>query len=120
MYARRDLRCVPDDFSYKQSLIFETQSGLAIFNSCSHAEPDNIVAEVTAVFSEKKICAYVGGLHLSKLADGEVRALALRMRGTGAERFYTGHCTGERAFELLKAELGERVEQIYTGMEIEV
>lgn len=120
LYVRRGLRRVPDDFSHEQSLVFETQRGLAIFNSCSHAGPDNIVAEVAAAFPEKKICAYVGGLHLSKLADDEVRDLALRMRETRVEHFFTGHCTGERAFELLKAELGERVEQIYTGMEIEV
>ena len=30
------------------------------------------------------------------------------------------HCTGERAMEILKEELGDMAEQIYTGFEIEV
>ena len=47
-------------------------------------------------------------------------ALADKIRKTGIERVYTGHCTGERAMELLKRELGDMVMQIYTGMEMEI
>jgi 7,8-dihydropterin-6-yl-methyl-4-(beta-D-ribofuranosyl)aminobenzene 5'-phosphate synthase len=32
----------------------------------------------------------------------------------------TGHCTGDEAFTILKEELGEIIEQMYTGMEIEL
>lgn len=120
LYVRRWLRLRPDNFSHEQSLVFETEKGLVIFNSCSHAGPDNIIAEVTAAFPGKQICALIGGLHLYRLNDDEVRAFADRLRRTGVKKVLTGHCTGDCAFDVLKEKLGETVEQLYTGMEIEV
>ena len=91
-----------------------------IFNSCSHAGPDNIISEVRAAFPGQKIAALIGGLHLYKLTDDEVRAFAGRLRATGVQRVFTGHCTGDRAFEVLKEELGDIVSQLRTGLEIEI
>jgi 7,8-dihydropterin-6-yl-methyl-4-(beta-D-ribofuranosyl)aminobenzene 5'-phosphate synthase len=36
------------------------------------------------------------------------------------QKIYTGHCTGQRAYEILHDILGDKVEQMHTGMEIEV
>lgn len=120
LYVRRGLRMVPDDFSHEQSLVLETEQGLVIFNSCSHAGPGNIIAEVRSAFPGMKIYALIGGLHLYKLTDAEVRTLAAHIRETGIELVCTGHCTGDRGFEVLREELGAGVQQLYTGMEIEV
>lgn len=120
LYVRRGLRLRPDNFSHEQSLVFETPDGLVVFNSCSHAGPDNIIAEVRAAFPGRPVRALIGGLHLYKLTDEEVRAFALRLRETGVDRVYTGHCTGERAYAILREELGEGVRQLCTGLEIEV
>jgi 7,8-dihydropterin-6-yl-methyl-4-(beta-D-ribofuranosyl)aminobenzene 5'-phosphate synthase len=62
----------------------------------------------------------VGGLHLYKSSEAEVRALAERIRETGIRKIITGHCTGEEAFVILKEELGDVIQQMYTGMEIEL
>lgn len=120
LYVRRGLRLRPDDFSHEQSLILDTEQGLVIFNSCSHAGADNIIAEVTAAFPGRQIHSLIGGLHLYKLSDDEVRAFAGRVRQTGIRRLCTGHCTGERAFAVLQEELGEAVQQLHTGLVIEV
>ena len=109
-----------DDFSHEQSLVFDTPKGLVIFNSCSHGGPDNIITEVLATFPEKEICAYVGGLHLYKSSEKEVRELADRIKETGITKIITGHCTGDEAFAILKEELDDIIEQMYTGMEIEL
>ena len=45
-------------------------------------------------------------------------ALAERIRQTGIRKIYTGHCTGDHALELLKQELGDVVEGIYSGFTI--
>ena len=97
----------------------ETEKGLVVFNSCSHGGADNIIRETEKTWPGKKIYALVGGLHLFRSSDEEVRAVADRVKKLGIEKIYTGHCTGARAMEILKEELGEVVEQIYTGMEIE-
>lgn len=119
MYVRRGLLWHPDDFAHEQSLVVETEKGLVVFNSCSHGGADNIIRETEKTWPGKKIYALVGGLHLFRSSDEEVRAVADRVKKLGIEKIYTGHCTGARAMEILKEELGEVVEQIYTGMEIE-
>ena len=146
MYRYQDGAWIPDDFSHEQSLVFETEKGLVICNSCCHGGADHIIEEVKQTFPGKRVYALIGGLHLYKASDEEVLALAEKIRQTGIEKVYTGHCTGERAVELLKRELnrsisavgaGEKtsservcpggsdradtaVEQFYTGMEIEI
>lgn len=109
----------PDNFSHEQSLVVDTDSGLVIFNSCCHGGADTVISEVQKSFPNKKIYALVGGFHLYKSSDDEVRALADRIRKTGIEKIYTGHCTGAKAFEILKAELGDKAEQLHVGLVIE-
>ncbi len=120
LYRRQGRRLVPDSFSHEQSLVFDTEQGLAVFSSCSHAGVDNIIREVREACPGKAIYAVIGGFHLYKTPEAEVRALAGRIRRTGIQKLYTGHCTGQKAFDILKEELGEAVEQLYTGMEIEI
>lgn len=119
LFIKDNGKMFPDDFAHEQSLVIDTPKGLVIFNSCSHGGADNIITEVAATFPEKEICGYVGGLHLYKSSEAEIRALAKRIKATGIQRVVTGHCTGEEAFRILKEELGNTVEQMHTGMEIE-
>ena len=42
------------------------------------------------------------------------------IKETGITKIITGHCTGDEAFAILKEELGDVIEQMYTGMEIEL
>ena len=70
-------------------------------------------------FPNKKIYALVGGFHLYKSSDEEVKALADRIKKTGIEKIYTGHCTGEKAFGILKNELGDNAQQLHVGLVIE-
>lgn len=111
---------IPDNFNHEQSLVFDTPKGLFIMNSCSHGGADNIVKEIEVAFPGKKIYAILGGFHLYRTADPQVRKFAERLRDLEVQKIYTGHCTGDRAFEILRDVLGNRAEQMYTGMEIEV
>lgn len=120
LYIKQGRRYLPDSFAHEQSLVVNTDRGLVIFNSCSHGGADNIINEVSASYPGKRIYALIGGFHLYHTSDEGVRALADRIRQTGIEKIYTGHCTGDRAFQILKEELGEQACQIYTGMEIVV
>lgn len=119
MYVRRGVHFVPDDFSHEQSLVLRTDEGLVILNSCSHSGPDVVLDEVGSAFPGEEVRAYLGGLHLFRLDDDKVRGVAARIGAAGLKKLYTGHCTGERAFRILKEELGDKVEQFRCGMEIE-
>lgn len=120
MYRRNGLRWIPDDFSHEQSLVFQTGDGLVIFNSCSHGGADNIIREVAETYPGQKIAALIGGFHLFRKPDGEVQDMARRIKATGVERIYTGHCTGQRGYDILKAEMGEQVQQLRVGLVIEL
>lgn len=119
MYIKKDGCWYPDDFSHEQSLVIDTEKGLVIFNSCSHGGADNIIQEVASTYPDKKIYAIAGGFHLYKASEAEVCALAERIKATGIEKVYTGHCTGEKAYKLLKERLGEKAGQLKTGLVID-
>lgn len=120
MYIHNGEDYVPDDYSHEQSLVLETSKGLVIFNSCSHGGADNIIREIESTFPGQKIYCIAGGFHLYRSSEEEVRALAARIKETGIEKVVTGHCTGDAAYEILKEELGDCLEQLYTGLVIEV
>lgn len=120
LYVRRGLWLHPDDFRHEQSLIFEEKDTLVVFNSCSHSGPDVVIREAEAAFPGKRVRAVIGGFHLFRCSADEVRALAGRLRKCGVEKIITGHCTGEAAYEILHQELGDCVQQMYSGMTVEV
>lgn len=119
MFLRKNGRWYPDDFSHEQSLVFETPEGLVIFNSCSHGGAGNIVREVSAACPGRKVSAFIGGLHSFNKSEEEVRQMAAAIRDTGIAHIYTGHCTGKDACGILKEELGEVVQEFYTGFVME-
>ncbi len=110
----------PDGFSHEVSLVIElddTPSGrLAVFNSCSHAGLCNIVREVEDAFPNGRVAAYVGGLHLFQSTDEHVQAVARDVRVANIDHVFTGHCTGNNAFELLSHELPGRVTLLHPGL----
>lgn len=120
LYQKNKRQWSYDSFNHEQSLIIRTEKGIVIFNSCCHAGADNIITEAAKAFPGEKILALIGGFHLYKSTDDDVLKLAERIRETGIERIYTGHCTGDKAFAILKKELGESAHELYAGMEIEI
>lgn len=118
---------VPDDFAHEQSLVFETDGGLVIFNSCSHGGVANIVAEVRRAFPEKQIITYIGGFHLKapgidalNCTEQEVEELGCSLLGLGIRQIYTGHCTGKTGYEVLKRVMGNVLQPLYPGLRAEV
>ena len=96
----------------------DTDKGLVILNSCSHGGTHNIINEVKSTFPDKHVYGLIGGFHLFNKSDEEIREVAGRIRETGIEYICTGHCTKDRAFEVLKDELGDMVEQMHVGYQI--
>lgn len=119
MYQKKNGGFLPDNFDHEQSLVLETEKGLVIFSSCSHAGAADIIREVSETFPEKKVFSLIGGFHLFNKTDEEILRLAEKIRETGIESVYTGHCTGDRAFALLKRKLGSMAEQLKVGLSIE-
>lgn len=115
LFVFRNGACCPDDFAHEQSLVIETQSGLVIFNSCSHTGMSNILADVSGLLGRRDVRAYVGGLHLYRLTDDELHILCDEIRSASIAHIFTGHCTGDHAFSVLSEALGDRINQFSSG-----
>lgn len=120
---------IPDSVVHEQSLVLDTDAGLVVFNSCSHAGAGHIAKDILARFPDKKIAAYLGGFHLMGatgpdslgVAPCVVKDLASWMLDElGVGTIYTGHCTGAPAFALLREVGGDRVCPLDAGMIIEI
>ena len=119
MFLRKHGRWEHDDFSHEQSLVFETEKGLVIFSSCSHAGATAIIEEIAQTFPGRKVHGIIGGFHLYNKTEAEVRSLAARIRETGIEFICTGHCTGDKAYDILKKELGDSLCQLHVNKVME-
>ncbi len=119
MYRKSQTYTKPDDFSHEQSLVLDTDRGLVILNSCCHGGAVNIINEVKRTFPDKHLHALIGGLHLFNKRDKVVERIAQDISGTGIDQIYTGHCTKDRAYDIMKAEFGNRIHQLKVGMVME-
>lgn len=119
LFMKRDGKIIPDDFGHEQSLIININGEKFLFCGCSHAGIVNIRNKAEAV-SGGGISAVFGGFHLYNPPTGKyesadfIAKTAAELSKTRGD-FYTCHCTGERAFEQMKAVLGERLHYFRTG-----
>ena len=105
----------PDDFAHEQSLVIETKKGLIVFNSCSHTGVKNTLTDIQTMLGRSDIHAYVGGLHLFRMEDEALAVLCNEIRQTSIEKIFTGHCTGDHAYDFLRMELGDWVHLFSSG-----
>lgn len=127
LYVKKGEQYLPDDFSHEVSLVFDTEKGLVVFNSCSHGGIQNIIQEVKQVFPEKQIYAFLGGLHMKGRKNGieictfseeEIQQVVEQICEAGLQYLYTGHCTGQIAMQVLKKYAGDKVKELFTGQTI--
>ncbi len=117
MSAVVDGERVPDDFRHEQYLLLQAEGMRVLFSGCSHRGILNI-----AEYFRPDVL--VGGFHYMKadpVADAErLRAAAVTLLRLPTIRYYTGHCTGQVAYELLQPLMGERLQSLSTGQVIEI
>ena len=107
-----------DDFSHEQSLVLDTDKGLVIINCCSHGGAVNIINEVKETFPDKGVYGLIGGFHLYNKSEDEVRQVAKKILKTGIDFVCTGHCTKDKAYNIMKEELGDKLQQLRVGLEM--
>ncbi len=129
LYRRDGEKTYPDDFSHELSLVFNTDKGLVVFNSCSHGGIVNILREVKEELPGFELYAFLGGLHMRDsdkaksycmFTEQEIQNMAREIRRAGLQKLYAGHCTGEMGFRIMKKYLGEMVMPLTTGQEIKL
>lgn len=115
-----DGRLIPDDFSHEIYLAVIEESAIKIVSPCSHNGVVNIIADAISRF-ELPVTAFVGGMHMRGRKSTSlncpisyIKAVADRLAHNDCT-FYTCHCTGHKAYRLLKDRLAERIHYFGTG-----
>ena len=127
LYREVDGGVKPDDFSHEMTVVFETERGLLLFNSCCHGGLQTVLEEAARAFPGQKLYGFVGGLHMKGSRNGqeictftreELQAVADAAAARDLEAVYTGHCTGGVAYALLDPVMGQRLHGMTTGQTI--
>ncbi|MFW6356721.1 MAG: MBL fold metallo-hydrolase [Spirochaetota bacterium] len=96
-----------DPFEDELSLLVHAPDQDVLVTGCSHRGIVNIYRQAG------RPPIVVGGLHLSHEPDGRVREVAEQL--ADAAELWVGHCTGDRAVEILAEELPGKVRPIRVG-----
>jgi len=125
LFKRDSSGIVPDTFDHEGILVIEDKGELIVLNSCSHNGILNIIETVETKIPNKKIRAYVGGLHLSNPGtqqheSDEYLDMLIKQITQKGIAVYTGHCTGRYAIEYLKKGLNGQLTEINTGMKLKI
>lgn len=111
-----------DNFNHELVISFGTNF-LVVYTGCAHHGILNILDTIEKE-AEKRVACVIGGFHLldsseSNLyeTDAELKAIAESLKNNYRfTDFFTGHCTGEKVFHVLKTVLEDQVQQFYTGL----
>jgi 7,8-dihydropterin-6-yl-methyl-4-(beta-D-ribofuranosyl)aminobenzene 5'-phosphate synthase len=109
-----------DRFPDEQSLVMTTEWGLVIITGCCHAGVINTLLTAQLITGIPQIYAVIGGLHLHDWDEQAVVTLAEDLQAFHLQHLWVNHCTGQRAFEILREEIGEGVTWAGTGTRIEL
>lgn len=115
---------VQDTFAHEQCLVITQGEYRILMSGCAHNGILNILDRYESVFHS---CpdVVISGFHMMQKSaytqeDMEnIRETARLLLDMGA-LFYTGHCTGQEAFSLMKEIMGEKLQPIHSGMEIKL
>lgn len=128
LFAKEGNKIVKDKFDHELIMVIKENEGICVFSGCSHNGTVNIIETVNKLFPGTSIKALIGGFHLVKIpamdifsaSQEEINLIVNKVISEKIEEIYTGHCTGEKAYNKLKQDLGEKIQYIRTGSEIQI
>lgn len=114
---------VQDQFEHEQCLVVEQEGKKLLLSGCAHNGILNILDRYREIYGGAPDLV-ISGFHMMKkgeYTEEEKEAIvntAKELKKTGA-LFYSGHCTGQTAFTLMKEVLGEQLLAIRSGESIQ-
>ncbi len=114
---------VCDNFAHEQCVVISQCGKNILISGCAHNGILNILDRYKELFGSYPDYV-ISGFHMMK-KDGEhspdeiavIEQTARELAGLDTV-FYSGHCTGESAFERMKAIMGDKLRALHSGDEI--
>jgi len=123
---KRGNEYIRDDFRHEHFPVVRDKASKksVLISGCAHT---GILSILDAYVEKFGACpdAVISGFHLMKKTDhteaerNEIRDIARELMGYPAH-FYTCHCTGVPAYELMKEIMGDRLTYVHSGEEVYV
>ena len=110
---------VQDSFDHEQCLVINTENKLILISGCAHNGILNILDKFSELYNREPDMV-ISGFHMMKktdLDDGDIEII----KGTAHELakmhtvFWSGHCTGKPAFDIMKAIMGDKLCEMHSG-----
>jgi 7,8-dihydropterin-6-yl-methyl-4-(beta-D-ribofuranosyl)aminobenzene 5'-phosphate synthase len=124
LLMEQDGQTVADSFAHEQNLVIREDGKTLLATGCAHNGIVNTLEHFYAL--RGRMPDYViGGFHLCSAGLGAhadtttIDEIGKYLLGTKA-KYYTCHCTGQKAYGQLKGMMGERIEYLHTGSEITI
>jgi len=110
-----------DQFDHEQCLVLTLEEGNVLLSGCAHNGILNLLERYEQLYNGVPQLV-ISGFHMMK-KDGTytaeettvIRETASELSRYESTLFYTGHCTGLPAFDLMKPILGDRLQPLQTG-----
>lgn len=102
------------EVTVEQALVLETAKGLVIVTGCAHPGVVAIARRAREEF-HRDIHMILGGLHLLRHSDGQMREVVDALKRLGVQKVAPSHCTGDRAIALFRDAFGDGFERIGAG-----
>ncbi len=127
LFVRRDGHLEHDDFRHELTVALRDGKTLVVLTGCAHSGLLNMVEAAAAEFPGVPVEAVVGGFHLASLPpfrgaserEEVIADIGRRVLELGVGTTHTGHCTGAKAYGVLREAMGARVAEFRTGTRLE-
>ncbi|MDR2559609.1 MAG: MBL fold metallo-hydrolase [Oscillospiraceae bacterium] len=130
LLMKKNGKAVHDDYSHELFMVVfpsgEPEDGIVVISSCSHSGVVNILNTVRRTWEGAPILGFAGGIHLTtnggkKLIASfdEIERIANDIKEMDIGTVYVCHSTGQKGYERLKIHLGDQVQYLRAGEELE-
>ena len=103
----------PEDFRHEQYLLVEEQGKKILISGCSHKG----ILQIADHFRPDVL---IGGFHFMKIGDSRILENAARELLQHPCVYFTGHCTGQMQFDVLKGIMGDRLNSLSSGISFSI
>lgn len=113
---------VQDTFGHEQCLVITQDEHRILMSGCAHNGILNILDRYYEIFGTFPDTV-ISGFHMMKKGDyteeeiDNIKQTAYELLKTKA-LFYTGHCTGQKAFDIMKEIMGEQLQSFHSGSQL--
>lgn len=126
--SNRELKCkgenglVQDTFDHEQYLRIRQDGRQILLSGCAHNGILNILDAYKERYQQYPDIV-ISGFHMAQKREYDsedirmIQDTARELKQTGAV-FYSGHCTGKTAFQIMKEIMGDSLRELHSGMAI--